>query len=88
MARGTQIQGDEPSQVAEAAPAKGTVDQRILFVYKLAAGIAHRSYGLNVARLARSSFSWEEGGLGVAEGMLFDRRNSLCPKRVCGSAPS
>jgi DNA mismatch repair protein MSH3 len=31
----------------------GAIDEEITFLYEVADGVAHRSYGLNVARLAR-----------------------------------
>lgn len=44
--------GDE-REASEEAEGAGEGDEEITFLYEVAEGVAHRSYGLNVARLAR-----------------------------------
>ncbi|GAB1310829.1 Mismatch repair protein msh3 [Madurella fahalii] len=45
--------GSAPDNVEEDAEASAAADEEITFLYEVGEGVAHRSYGLNVARLAR-----------------------------------
>lgn len=52
MRNGQETSDDETSG-ADKSAAESAVDEEITFLYEVGEGVAHRSYGLNVARLAR-----------------------------------
>ncbi|KAH9888285.1 muts domain V-domain-containing protein [Xylariomycetidae sp. FL2044] len=51
--RFTATKRDGGSDRDQSEEAEGDVDEEITFLYEVGEGVAHRSYGLNVARLAR-----------------------------------
>jgi DNA mismatch repair protein MSH3 len=55
-------------------------DEEITFLYEVTEGVAHRSYGLNVARLANLPASV----IDVARGKSSELEESIRRKRVAG----
>ncbi|KXJ96037.1 DNA mismatch repair protein msh3 [Microdochium bolleyi] len=66
---------------ADNVPATATADEEITFLYEVGEGVAHRSYGLNVARLARIP----RKVLDVAARKSHDLEHEIKKRRLAGT---